>query len=126
MEASWPRLGRTASSRASPEAVQWGWREGGGAHLQVGELLLLVCDGLLHQHTLDALLHGILLGLRETAVRSTGGARLQGDGVPPVTQLGSHTQGPGGMCSPSGGPPAAQASGEAAPAWRLCSVHSPS
>lgn len=50
------------------------------AHLQVGELLLLVCDGLLHQHALDALLHGVLLGLREKVVRSTGGAQPAGDG----------------------------------------------
>lgn len=35
----------------------------GGSHLEVGELLLLVGDGLFHQHALDALLHGILLGL---------------------------------------------------------------
>lgn len=35
------------------------------SHLQVGELLLLMGDGLLHQHTLNALFHGILLCLEE-------------------------------------------------------------
>lgn len=34
------------------------------SHLKVGELLLLVGDGLLHQHTLDTLLHRILLCLK--------------------------------------------------------------
>lgn len=53
------------------------------AHLQVGKLLLLVGDGLLHQHALDALLHGILLGLREKAVRSTGGPAFGEMGLPP-------------------------------------------
>ena len=53
------------------------------AHLQVGELLLLVRDGLLHQHALDALLHGVLLGLREKAVRSTGGPGLREMRFPP-------------------------------------------
>lgn len=35
------------------------------SHLQVGELLLLMGNGLLHQHTLNALFHGILLCLEE-------------------------------------------------------------
>ena len=34
------------------------------SHLQVGELLLLMGNGLLHQHTLNALFHGILLRLK--------------------------------------------------------------
>lgn len=98
--------------------------EGGpGAHLQVGELLLLVGDGLLHQHALDALLHGVLLGLRETVVRSTGGPAWANGRLPP---LAPRPRAPGGTLSPSGGPPAAQASGEAAPALRLCSARSPS
>lgn len=50
-----------------------------GSHLEVGELLLLVGDGLLHQHTLDALLHRILLCLeRNTASVVTG--QYQGAG----------------------------------------------
>lgn len=57
----------------------------GRAHLQVGELLLLVRDGLLHQHALDALLHGVLLGLREKVLRSTGGPGLRGDGPSPAS-----------------------------------------
>lgn len=40
------------------------------SHLQVGELLLLMGDGLLHQHTLNALFHGILLCLREKRTKS--------------------------------------------------------
>lgn len=74
------------------------WEGCGGraaAHLQVGELLLLVRDGLLHQHTLDALLHGVLLGLGEKAVRSTGGPGLWGNG-PSSTPRGS-------PCPPSPG-----------------------
>lgn len=70
-----------------------------GAHLQVGELLLLVRDGLLHQHALDALLHGVLLGLREVAVRSTGGPAHGRQACPapcPCPQLtGPHLQCPG-------------------------------
>lgn len=119
------RAGRAASSRASAAAAAG--RRGPAAHLQVGELLLLVRDGLLHQHALDALLHGVLLGLRDEAERSTG-ARPEGRRASPRPRQppAPCPRAPGGARSPSGGPPAARASGEAVPAWRLCSARSPS
>lgn len=69
-----------------------GVQEGGGAHLQVGELLLLVRDGLFHQHTLDALLHCIFLGLQEMVVRSTGESSLKGNGLPHQSWLSNCAQ----------------------------------
>lgn len=71
--------GATGAGEEKKEAVG-GCGGRAAAHLQVGKLLLLVRDGLLHQHTLDALLHGVLLGLGEKAVRSTGGPGLWGNG----------------------------------------------
>lgn len=120
-EAPRPRRGwGAASSRASRAGAA-------GAHLQVGELLLLVRDGLLHQHALDALLHGVLLGLREEVVRGTGGPGLQGGAPSSARRPPSPARdSPGGALSPSGGPLAARASEEAVPASRLCSARSPS
>lgn len=76
------QAGQKGLQQSQPQDSGCGVQKGGRAHLQVGELLLLVRDGLFHQHTLDALLHCIFLGLQEMAVRSTGGPSLQGDGLP--------------------------------------------
>lgn len=77
--------GTAAGTRGGREGRGGGGGAGRAAHLQVGELLLLVGDGLLHQHALDALLHGVLLGLREKVLRSTGGSGLRGDGPSPAS-----------------------------------------
>jgi hypothetical protein len=86
------QAGQKGLQQSQPQDSGCGVQEGGRAHLQVGELLLLVRDGLFHQHTLDALLHCIFLGLQEMAVRSTGGPSLQGDGLPFQPWLSSCAQ----------------------------------
>lgn len=86
------QAGQEGLQQSQPQDSGSGVQEGDGAHLQVGELLLLVRDGLFHQHTLDALLHCIFLGLQKMAVRSTGGPSQQGDSLPHQPWLSSCAQ----------------------------------